>query len=412
MEIRNVFVAGAGFMGNGIAQMAALAGYSVTLYDLQEACLQAGMGEVRRSLGKLLSRGKVNREQYDASLANLETTTRLEDAARADLAVEAIPEDRELKKEVFSRLDAICPPHAILATNTSAIPISSIAAATSRPDRVVGTHFFGPVPLMRLCEIIAGVLTSRDTMDAADTWARSLGKETVRVSRDTAGFIANRVTIPASLEAVRLVEAGEASIVEVDRISSMGNPSGAGTLSIMDNAGLDVSLAAALAIYEDTADPRFFPPPLLRRMVEAGLRGRKSGRGFYDYGSGEKKVCELIGTETAVDEMEEASARPSLVLNRIFLPMLIESICLLEAKVTNASDIDKAVRLGFNFPLGPLEIADSMGLDTVLEAGEFLREETGDPGFDPPPLLRRMVRGGLLGRKTGRGFYVYEEVGA
>ncbi len=412
METRNVFVVGAGFMGTGIAEAAALAGYSVVLYDLQEACLQAGMEEVRRSLGKFLSRGKVNREQYDAALANLETTTRLEDAARADLVIEAIPEERELKQETFSRLDSICPPHAILATNTSAIPISSIAAATGRPDRVVGTHFFGPVPLMRLCEIIAGVLTSSETMDAADAWARSLGKETVRVPRDIAGFIANRVTIPASLEAVRVVEAGEASVVEVDRVSSMGNPSGAGTLTIMDNAGLDVSLAAALAIYEDTADPRFFPPPLLRRMVAAGLRGRKSGRGFYDYESGEKKACELIGAEVPGDEMAKDPARSSLILNRIFLPMVIEAIRLLEARVTNAADIDKAVCLGFNFPLGPLEVADSMGLDKVLEASEFLCDETGDPGFTPPPLLRRMVRGGLLGRKSGRGFYAYEEVEA
>ena len=297
METRNVFVVGAGFMGTGIAEAAALAGYSVVLYDLQEACLQAGMEEVRRSLGKFLSRGKVNREQYDAALANLETTTRLEDAARADLVIEAIPEERELKQETFSRLDSICPPHAILATNTSAIPISSIAAATGRPDRVVGTHFFGPVPLMRLCEIIAGVLTSSETMDAADAWARSLDKETVRVPRDIAGFIANRVTIPASLEAVRVVEAGEASVVEVDRVSSMGNPSGAGTLTIMDNAGLDVSLAAALAIYEDTADPPFLPaaaaaphgggglaraqigPGLLRlrKRGEEGLRADRSG---------------------------------------------------------------------------------------------------------------------------------------
>lgn len=411
MEIRNVFVMGAGFMGNGIAEMAALAGYSVVLYDLQKACLQAGTEEVRRSLEKLLSRGKVNREQFDAALANLETSTRLEDAARADLVVEAIPEDREMKREAFSKLDAICPPHAILATNTSAIPISSIAAATGRPDRVVGTHFFGPVPLMRLCEIIAGVLTSCDTMDAADAWARSLGKETVRVSRDIAGFIANRVSIPSSLEAVRLVEAGEASVVEVDRISSMGNPAGAGTLTIMDNAGLDVSLAAALAIYEDTADPRFFPPPLLRRMVDAGLRGRKSGRGFYDYSGGKKKAWEPVGTEAVKNEIEEDPARPSLILNRIFLPMVIEAIRLLEARVTNALDIDRAVSLGFNFPLGPLEIADTMGLDTVLEACECLRDETGNPGFGPPPLLRRMVQGGLLGRKSGRGFYVYEEVG-
>ena len=412
MGINNVFVAGAGFMGAGIAEMAALAGYSVTMQDLDDERLRAGLAEVRSSLGRFLAKERITQEQYDAALDSLNVTTSLEDASSADLVVEAVPESLALKRELFARLDGICPPHAILATNTSAIPISAIAAATARPDRVVGTHFFGPVPLMRLCEIIGGVLTSRETMDAADAWARSTGKETVRVPRDVAGFVANRVTIPSSLEAVRLLEEGAATPAEVDRISSMGNPSGAGTLTIMDNAGLDVSLAAAQAIYDDTADPRFFPPPLLRRMVAAGLKGRKSGRGFYDYAGGGKAEYDLV--VTAAGAGDGAPARDfdeSRALNRLFLPMVIESAHLLETGVAVAADIDRAVRLGFNFPLGPLEIADSMGLDGVLKAVKALRSELGEARFAPPLELRRLVEEGRLGRKTGAGFYVYVREG-
>jgi 3-hydroxybutyryl-CoA dehydrogenase len=269
---------------------------------------------------------------------------------------------------------------------------------------VVGIHFFGPVPLMRLCEIVAGVLTSSETMDAADAWARGTGKETVRVLRDVAGFVANRVTIPSSLEALRMLEEGEASPAEIDRVSSMGNPSGAGTLTIMDNAGLDVSLAAAQAVYDDTADPRFFPPPLLRRMVAAGLLGRKSGKGFYDYAGGGKTEYDLVVTAAGapVRPFEESRA-----LNRLFLPMVIEAARLVATGVATAEDIDRAVRLGFNFPLGPLEIADSMGLDGVLKAVKALRSELGEARFAPPLELRRLVEEGRLGRKAGAGFYEY-----
>ena len=283
MEIKNVFVAGAGFMGNGIAEMAALAGYNVTMSDLSGERLDAGMEEIRNSLGKFRSKDKITGEQYYSALGNLATTTDLEGASEADLVVEAIPEKLELKKDTFGRLDGICPETTILATNTSAISISAIASATRRPEMVVGTHFFGPVPVMRLCEIIKGLLTSEETLETAGVWARSLGKETVVVRLDHAGFIANRVTIPGSLEAVRLVEEGLATPEEIDRAATFGSDQRAGPMQILDNAGIDVSFSAAMAIHEDTGEPRFYPPPLMRRMVSASLLGRKTGRGFYDY---------------------------------------------------------------------------------------------------------------------------------
>lgn len=260
MEINNAYVVGAGFMGNGIAQMAALAGYKVTMSDMGADRLEAGIEEIKSSLGKFRKKQKITGEQYDATLENLTTTTELDDARDADLVVEAVPEVLALKKEVFARLDDICSSDAILATNTSAISISSIASATSRPERVVGTHFFGPVPVMRLCEIIGGLLTSKETVEKADAWARSLGKETVLVRKDHAGFIANRVTVPGSLEAIRLVDEGMATPEEIDRVATFGADTGVGPMLIMDNAGIDVSFRTAMAIYDDTGDPRFFPP--------------------------------------------------------------------------------------------------------------------------------------------------------
>jgi 3-hydroxybutyryl-CoA dehydrogenase len=409
LDIADVFVLGAGYMGNGIAQVTALAGYKVTMSDVGDERLQAGMEEIRWSLGKLLSKEKVTQEKHDAALENLHTTTDFEEASAADIVVEAVPENLELKKEVFGRLDGICPDHTILATNTSAIPISSIAAATKRPDKVVGTHFFGPVPLMRLCEIISGLLTSEETFTAADAWARSVGKETVLVRKDHAGFVANRINIPTSLEAVRMVEEGVVRPEEIDKATG-GFDFGVGPMQIMDNAGVDVSLGAATAIYNDTGDPVFRPPSLMYRMVAAGILGRKSGKGFYDYSSGERVSYELVDVGTAYrsDETEEERVeRLGKVINRLLLPNLLEAVRLLEAGVALPEDIDKASRLGFNFPQGPLEMADSAGIDTAMSKAEAIYEETGSPVFLVPPLMRRMVAAGLLGRKTNHGFYTY-----
>ncbi|MBN2025319.1 MAG: 3-hydroxyacyl-CoA dehydrogenase [Actinobacteria bacterium] len=405
MDIKNVFVAGAGYMGNGIAQVSALAGYKVVLCDVSEACLASGLDAINSSLGKLLSKDKIGREQSEAALANIAITCDLEEAAGSDIAVEAIPERIDLKKDIFSRLDGICPPHAIIGTNTSAIPISSIASATTRPDKVVGIHFFGPVPLMKLVEVIKGVLTSQETMSAADGWARSLGKETVLVAKDHAGFVANRASMPSTIEAMRMIEEGMATPEEIDRATG-GYDFGVGPLQIVDNAGLEVGMNAATAIYEDTRDPKFFPPPLLRRMVAAGMLGRKSGKGFYDYSSG-KRESYLNEGRFAAETDAERDARRAGLLQRFIMPNMLEAVRLLEAGVSTAEDIDKAIRLGFNLPQGLLDMADNLGLDTVMEIATGFYEETGDAKFFPPPLLRRMVAAGMLGRKSGSGFYVY-----
>ncbi len=402
MGIERVFVVGAGFMGHGIAQVSAVAGYRVTLCDVSEEALRAGTENIRNSLQKLVAKGRVGGERAGRALELISTTTELGEASRADLVIEAVPERLSLKVEVFRALDGICPPHALLGTNTSAIPISSLAAATSRPEQVVGVHFFGPVPLMRLVEIIRGLLTSQETMEAADAWARSLGKETVLVQKDHAGFVANRVNIPSSMEAVRMVDEGLATPEEIDR-STGGFEAGVGPLQIMDNAGLEVAFSAAMAIYEDTRDPRFLPPPLLKRMVAAGLLGRKSGRGFYDYASGKRESYMLPAPGRGGGEDGDSRG----LLMRFLLPGILEAIRVVEAGVAEAEDVDRASRLGFNLPMGQLEMADNLGLDTVLAEASRLHEETKSPAFLPPPLLRRMVAAGLLGRKSGRGFHNY-----
>jgi 3-hydroxyacyl-CoA dehydrogenase len=405
VDIRNIFVAGAGYMGNGIAQVSALAGYKVVICDVSEGCLASGLDAIGSSLGKLLSKQKISVEQHEAALAAITTTCDLEEAAGADIVIEAIPEKAELKKELFSKLDGICPPHTIIGTNTSAIPISSIAAATARPEKVVGIHFFGPVPLMLLVEIIKGVLTSDETVSVADGWARSLGKETVLVLKDHAGFVANRASMPSTIEAIRMIDEGIATPEEIDRATG-GYDFGVGPLQIIDNAGLEVGFNAAMAIFEDTGDPKFLPPPLLRRMVAAGLLGRKAGKGFYDYSSGMRESY-LNADRFAGESDAEREARLAALLPRFIMPNLLEAVRLLEAGISTVEDIDKAYRLGFNLPQGFLEIADNLGLDVVMDSATGFYEETGDAKFFPPPLLRRMVAAGLLGRKSSRGFYTY-----
>jgi 3-hydroxybutyryl-CoA dehydrogenase len=271
MDIKNVFVVGSGLMGGGIAQVTAFAGYKVKMHDIDEERTAKGMAAIEKSLGKFLSKEKITQEQHDSALSNIATTTDLKDASDADFVVEAVFENLEVKSKVFGELDEVCPDHTILATNTSAIPISSIAAATERPDKVVGTHFFSPVPLMRLCEIIRGLQTSEETLEIAEKWAQSVGKETVLVRKDHAGFIANRIYLPMSVEASRMLEAG------------------VGPLELTDMTGIDVMVSACTAIYNDTGDPKFYPSPLMRRMVAAGLLGRKTGKGYYDYSSGKKE---------------------------------------------------------------------------------------------------------------------------
>ncbi len=280
---QQVAVIGAGLMGAGIAQVAAAAGYDVILRDVTPVALERGLGSIRGSYAKFVEKGRMAQGDADAALGRITTTTELAAVASADLVVEAVFEQIEVKAEVFRALDAICKDGAVLASNTSAIPNTSIAATTQRPEAVVGTHFFSPVPLMRLCEVVRGYKTSDATLATAREFAENLGKTVVVVDRDVAGFITTRLISALAMEAIRLVESGVASAEDIDTACRLGFGHAMGPLETADLTGVDIMLNATSNIYAETANETFAAPELLRRMVAAGDLGRKSGRGFYPY---------------------------------------------------------------------------------------------------------------------------------
>ncbi len=279
-----VAIIGAGLMGAGIAQVAAVAGWQVTLRDLTDEATERGVAGISASMQKFTDKGKMSAEDAEAALSRITTTTDLSAAADADLVVEAVFEKLEAKQEVFAALDDICKDDAVLATNTSAIPITQIAAATKRPEQVVGTHFFSPVPLMQLCELVRGLKTSDAALATARAFAEEIGKTCVVVNRDVAGFATTRMICALVMEAVSLVENGVISAEDLDVACKLGFGHAMGPLATTDLTGLDVLLNATRNIHIDTGDDKFFPPELLSRMVAAGDYGRKTGKGFYEYG--------------------------------------------------------------------------------------------------------------------------------
>jgi len=289
MGIKKVFVVGSGLMGGGIAQVCAQAGYSVTMMDTEDEIIEKGKKAIQWSVSKLVEKRKVEGSVKEI-MGRITTTTEIAKASDADFVFEAVFESPEVKAKVFSELDEICPATTILGSNTSAIPITEIAAATKRPDKVVGTHFFSPVPMMRVVEIIRGLKTSEQTLEIATKLCESIGKEIVRVNKDVAGFALNRFNSPSTVEAIRLVESGVVSVEDLDKGVRLGFGRPMGPFETGDLAGLDVGLNAISAIYRETGDPKFMPPMLLQRKVKAGQLGRKTGIGWYKYDENGKKI--------------------------------------------------------------------------------------------------------------------------
>jgi len=279
-----VMVVGAGLMGSGIAQVSAVAGHDVVMRDVDDQALGRARVAIERSLAKFAEKGALTAADAEAALGRISTTTELDAAAGAQILVEAIIEEVDLKAELFAELDRRAPEGAILATNTSAIPITRIAAATQRPESVVGTHFFSPVPMMKLCELVRGLKTSDETLAAARSWAEGIGKTCIVVNRDVAGFVTTRIITALVNEAIALVESGVATAEDVDIACRLGFGHAMGPLATADLTGIDVMRRASMSVYNETADPKFYPPELITRMAVAGDLGRKSGRGFYTYG--------------------------------------------------------------------------------------------------------------------------------
>lgn len=280
---KKLAVIGAGLMGSGIAQVSAQAGYDVVLRDVTEEALARGMGGIEASYARFVSKGRLAAEDAEAALARITTTTDLDAVADADIVVEAVFEKIEVKQEIFRTLDKVARQDAILASNTSAIPITKIAAVTERPERVVGTHFFSPVPMMQLCELVRGYKTSDETLAAAKAFAEEIGKTCIVVNRDVAGFVTTRLISALVVEAVKLYESGVASAEDIDTACRLGFGHAMGPLATTDMTGVDILLHATGNIYTESQDEKFAPPEIMRRMVDAGDLGRKSGEGFYRY---------------------------------------------------------------------------------------------------------------------------------
>ncbi|QHC25424.1 3-hydroxyacyl-CoA dehydrogenase family protein [Streptomyces sp. GS7] len=280
---KKLAVIGAGLMGSGIAQVSAQAGWDVVLRDVTDEALARGKGGIQSSYEKFVAKGKLDASAAEQALARITTTTDLDAVADADIVVEAVFERIDVKREIFQALDKLAKDDAVLASNTSAIPITKIAAATSRPERVVGTHFFSPVPMMQLCELVRGYKTSDETLATAREFAESVGKTCVVVNRDVAGFVTTRLISALVVEAAKLYESGVASAEDIDTACKLGFGHAMGPLATADLTGVDILLHATENIYTESQDEKFAPPEIMRRMVDAGDIGRKSGQGFYEH---------------------------------------------------------------------------------------------------------------------------------
>lgn len=369
-----VGVVGAGTMGAGIAQLCLQHGHEVLLHDVDEAAIARGRERVAQGLERLVAGGRISGEEAAAALDDRLREAHGLDAlgAEADLVIEAAIEDLELKRTIFRALDSAAGPEVLLATNTSALSVSSIAEGAARPERVLGMHFFNPAPVMALVEVVAAEATSRGAIETAMSFAQRLGKTAV-ACRDAPGFIVNRVNRPFTLEALRMVERGESSVEAIDRaMEAAGYPMG--PFRLMDLVGIDVNLAVARALYEafDEAE-RFRPSSIQERMVAAGRLGRKSGAGFCAYAD------ELDPSVGVVDLPEvTGSLGPEATVSRVELAIINEAYHAAGEDVADPADIDLALRLGANHPHGPFERAGQLGLRAVIEGLLELRALHGE----------------------------------
>ncbi len=395
MEIKKIAVIGAGAMGHGIAQLAAMTGLEVTMRDISEEFLEKGMKNIRWSIGKFVEKGKISPSEAEKTLNRIKSVVSLKDSvSESDFVIEAVPEKLELKKQVFSEIASYAPPHAVLATNTSALPVSEIAAATKRPENVIGMHFFNPPALMRLVEVVMGGRTDQKTVDATIELTKKLGKEPVLCKKDVPGFIANRITISGTNLVAWMVQKGEYTVEEVDAAAMYKAGMPMGTFALLDFTGLDI--AYHVMMFMEEREPDFEVAPLIKEKMKKGEIGVKAGKGFYTYPDIGKWAMPQIPEEKAerFDPMTQTYVMANVAAE------------LIRNDVATAEDIDKTLKLGFNMPIGVLELADTLGLDTVVEKLRTFEAKYG-AYYRPSPLLLEMVKSGKLGTKSGKGFYSY-----
>ena len=282
MEIKKVLVVGSGLMGSGISQVCAQAGIDVIVNDMADDALERACKNITWSVEKFIEKGKLN-EDRDTIMERIRFTSQLAALDGVDLAIEAVFENMAVKQTIFEKLDAVCPPETLIASNTSAIPITELAASTRRPEKVLGLHFFSPVPMMAAVEVIKGIATNEDTAETGRQFVEKIGKSPIMVNRDVAGFVINSINWPSAIQAMKLVEAGVATCEDIDKGLRLASGRKMGIFETGDLVGLDVTYGGLMAVYQETGDPAFYPPLLLRRKVKAGHLGRKTGKGWYEY---------------------------------------------------------------------------------------------------------------------------------
>jgi 3-hydroxybutyryl-CoA dehydrogenase len=390
VKVERVGVVGAGTMGAGIAQIAALGGYETRLHDPVPAALASGIERLRGALAKGAEKGRWGEAEAEAASARIGPATSLSDLGGCELVVEAAPEDLTLKRELFAALAGSCGPDAILASNTSSLPVTAIAAQVPQPERVVGMHFFNPPALMKLVEVVATERSSAAALGATTEAGRRMGRTPIR-AKDSPGFIANRLARPFSLESLRMLAEGVADAETIDRVVRLGGGFRMGPFELIDLIGLDVNLSVARSFHRQGGEPeRWRPSQIQERMVEEGRLGRKSGRGFYEYGEGpHRKPDPKLGIEApTLDPTELARVDPAAeaVLPRLIAQIANEAAFALEEEVGSPADMDTAMRLGFNWPRGPLELTELIGRERALELLEELRGCHGE-AYRPAPRL-------------------------
>jgi len=401
-------VIGAGTMGAGIAQLAARSGARTILHDPLPEALQRGAQYARDGLSKEAAKGRLSSEEADTAASRIEPTDDLDAFAPCELVIEAAPERLSLKHELYKRLsEEIVGEACVLASNTSSLLVTAIAASARNPERVVGMHFFNPAPIMRLLEVVAGVESSTEALDLATATGEAMGK-TVIVAKDGPGFLVNRCNRPFGLEALRILQEQIADIETIDRTMRIEGGFRMGPFELMDLVGIDTGLEISKSFYEQSfGEPRWRPSPIAARYVAAGRYGRKSGRGYYDYSRDPYRPPDPDPDQPSRDD---AKVRPAAggVLERIVCQVINECAFALGEGVGSPQDIDTGMTLGLNYPRGPLAWADQIGLDHVLAVLDGLWEEYREERYRPAPALRGLVRAGRLGRTSGAGFFSYD----